>query len=309
MTPLLTLCPLSKWGGVCWYYWYVFVFFVFFNLVLPFFFMKTVACVEVHCGTCMCCGRVSPPIVPPSSPATTNLCSTPRLRSLSASRIALNDDATQPHFRNKSVCLWVVALLFSFHSFISEASLCSLAFLPLVNFVRDPYQMFYQGAYQLVVHPESVMLRFYFQYCPAVLLPLTRGSNCTGLCQKENREWGNTVVFFFFFEGWGSVCVCVCVRVVFLLCSFQPRCLPRHDEYNTEQYLQEGRERQFFGFLFFFVPLSLFFNFLFYFQFWVSCVEEARFEQKQIEHECKPCSSTAKASPLWLAPRMSCVAR
>lgn len=119
--------------------------------------------------------------------------------------------------------------------------------------------MFYQGAYQLVVHPESVMLRFYFQYCPAVLLPLTHGSNCTGLCQIENREWGNTVVVFFvfFFLGVG-VCMCVCVRVVFLLCSFQPRCLPRHDEYNTEQYLQEGRER-----LFFFLSLFPFFFLIF----------------------------------------------
>lgn len=76
-------------------------FFCFFNLVLPFFFNED----RRVCGSALWNVHVLWSCVSPSSPATTNLCSTPRLRSLSASRIALNDDATQPHFRNKSVCL------------------------------------------------------------------------------------------------------------------------------------------------------------------------------------------------------------
>lgn len=134
--PLLTLCPLSKWGGVCWYYWDVFVFcFLIWSCLFFFFFYED----RRVCGSALWNVHVLwscfPP--PPSCPLllpghNQPLLDSPPQELVSLSRrIALNDDATQPHFRNKSVCLWVSRSDFlSIPSFLKQV-LCSLAFLPL----------------------------------------------------------------------------------------------------------------------------------------------------------------------------------
>lgn len=69
----------------------------------------------------------------------------------------------QSHFRNTCITLFCIVFLLS--TFGSSSFLLKQVYvishpLPLSLFVRDPYHMFYQGGYQLVVHPQSVMLQF-----------------------------------------------------------------------------------------------------------------------------------------------------
>lgn len=164
LTRLRPLSLLSKWGGVCWYQ-YVCFFFSFFKkkiwsclfLWRPSRVWKCIverACAVVVLFLCflfflsvVVAHLLSPPPPPHSSLLDSHL------RSSSASCIAFKDDATWSHFRNNSVS--VSSCLLFIPSFLKQ--FYALAFFnPLVC---DPYQMFYQGAYQLVVHPESVMLQ------------------------------------------------------------------------------------------------------------------------------------------------------
>lgn len=83
--------------------------FLFFVLIWSclFFLMKTVACVEVHCGTCMCCGRVCP--LPPRPQPTFA-----RLPASGACQPLASRSTTTPHSHISGINLFVCELsLFS----------------------------------------------------------------------------------------------------------------------------------------------------------------------------------------------------
>lgn len=157
--PLFSLFVQVRWCLLVLSFSFVFLLFLFFFLLVQPFYKRPCVCGSaswnVHVSW-WCFSRCAHPRLLP-----------PRRECVSASWITFENKTTDSHISGIHVLVCFVSFFFSplhlrllFVSF--KAGLRYLASFYLCLFVRDPYHTFYQGGYQLVVHPQSVMLQVFF---------------------------------------------------------------------------------------------------------------------------------------------------